>query len=487
MDDDDDLNRKILSDYSDNEIIDYEYNITKKYISYMLDEIEKFNSDNNFSLALDFNEFNKSISTSKTDMNNAIAVISILRKAGSKSSQIFQRKIDAIKDLLGFKFSQEEIETFSNQTSQFISEWLSRLDIDQKYLAQEVSIDTTHLNYRSLVIGITAIYTNVVNNNKSAGVKLAINHASAFTGDELIGTLCGTRPFKSNSTENSAQLLASDQKQGTKSYPTSWNLVDQGIIGPVLNQGSCGCCYSFSATEALEGLYASLNNKTQYFLSQQQIVDCDTTNSGCNGGTYQAAWMYAQSANGLTTSSVYPYTSGNGKPGVCESNLASESVLTLQQSFAYKAIQTDSQMQAAAYTQPVSIAIQASSSCFQNYKSGVLTPQNCNCGTNIDHAVLLVGWGVTSDGTEYWIVKNSWGSSWGNQGYVWIARLPQSTNYCGMYQQSAIPTTAVLTEQCASSTPPTYCQIPSQQGSSNKIVTSLMLLFISFVATIFTI
>lgn len=86
-----------------------------------------------------------------------------------------------------------------------------------------------------------------------------------------------------------------------------------------------------------------------------------------------------------------------------------------------------------------------------------MSPENCDCGTDIDHAVVVVGWGVTSNNTEYWIVKNSWGSSWGNNGYVWIARLPESENYCGMYEDIAYPTSATLTSQCTGSSPPGYC------------------------------
>merc|ERR1711862_539147 len=184
----------------------------------------------------------------------------------------------------------------------------------------------------------------------------------------------------------------------------------KGAVTPVKNQGQCGSCWSFSTTGALEGAY-EIASGNLVSLSEQQFVDCDKVDSGCSGGLMDNGFNFAKS-NALCTEASYPYKAKGGTCAAssCTVGLAKGAVT------GYKDVSADSEsaMISAVTQQPVSIAIEADKSVFQLYKSGVL---QSTCGSQLDHGVLLVGYG-TEDGKDYWKVKNSWGSSWGDAGYV---------------------------------------------------------------------
>jgi len=196
-----------------------------------------------------------------------------------------------------------------------------------------------------------------------------------------------------------------------------------GVVTPVKDQGNCGSCWSFSATGALEGVYAQRYAQTSSWtgFSEQELVSCATTlNNGCNGGLMDYAFKYVINKGGLCSEVAYPYTSGTtGQNGAC--NEASCTINTNLDIASYTDVQTnsDTALMSALDKNPVSVAIQANQPAFQLYKSGVLTG---TCGANLDHGVLAVGYGTYTDGNDYYKVKNSWGTSWGMSGYVLIAR-----------------------------------------------------------------
>jgi len=193
------------------------------------------------------------------------------------------------------------------------------------------------------------------------------------------------------------------------------NWADKGVVTPVKNQGQCGSCWSFSATGAMECDYAIKNGQLRS-LSEQQLVDCSGSygNYGCNGGWYYSAWNYAMAEGGLCTESAYPYTARDGscKASTCGTKYNAPTK--------YTQIKADdeSALQSAVNSGCVSVAIQANQFAFQYYSGGVLEG---GCGTQIDHAVLVTGYGTGSQG-DYWIVKNSWGTGWGEAGYVYICK-----------------------------------------------------------------
>ena len=220
-----------------------------------------------------------------------------------------------------------------------------------------------------------------------------------------------------------------DANQNFTALPTSVDWSAKGAVTDVKNQGNCGSCWSFSATGALEGAY-KIKYGTLISFSEQNLVSCDTIDSACNGGLMDNAFTWTKSNGGLCTESGYPYTSGTtGQQGTCLTTCAKNTGVA-PKSFTDITKNSDSALMTALAQQPVSIAIQANQPAFQLYKSGVLTG---TCGTNLDHGVLAVGYGTWTDGTDYYKVKNSWGTSWGTNGYILIQRgNPQRCGECGI-------------------------------------------------------
>merc|ERR1711959_548032 len=222
----------------------------------------------------------------------------------------------------------------------------------------------------------------------------------------------------------------------TSANPASVDWTTKGAVTPVKNQGQCGSCWAFSTTGSLEGAYQIANGKLLSF-SEQELVDCAGSfgNQGCNGGLMDNGFKYVQS-KGDALESTYSYT---GKTGTCSKSKQSDAAIKGSQVTGFHDVQSDSvaQMEAAVAQGPVSIAIEADQSGFQFYKSGVFSGK---CGTNLDHGVLAVGYG-TDGGKDYWKVKNSWGSTWGQAGYIMMARnIANKKGQCGIAAQPSYPT-----------------------------------------------
>ena len=227
-----------------------------------------------------------------------------------------------------------------------------------------------------------------------------------------------------------------------QSLATSVNWVEKGGVTPVKDQGQCGSCWSFSTTGALEGAYYIAHGELKSF-SEQQLVSCDNRKNGgkdmgCNGGLMDNAFTWIEKNDGLCLEDDYSYTSGTTKQaGTCETTCSVVSDSDIQ-SYVDVIANSDDDMMAALTQQPVSIAIQADQKDFQLYKSGVFTG---SCGTSLDHGVLAVGYG-SEDGNDYYLVKNSWGTTWGDQGYIKLGRgseYNKGAGQCGMLMQASYP------------------------------------------------
>lgn len=208
--------------------------------------------------------------------------------------------------------------------------------------------------------------------------------------------------------------------------PVSLDWRKKNAVTSVKDQGQCGSCWTFSSTGASEGAWA-ITTGDLIDLSEEQLVECATGvqygSHGCNGGQMEGAFKYLIQ-NGQCALSSYPYTSGSGKSGSCKS--CSE----IAHFSSCSDVKPNDQisLKGAVAQQPVAVAIEADTRYFQSYSGGIL--DSVSCGTQLDHGVLIVGYGEES-GEKYWLLKNSWGTSWGEQGYFRILRT-DSTNDPGI-------------------------------------------------------
>jgi C1A family cysteine protease len=256
-------------------------------------------------------------------------------------------------------------------------------------------------------------------NSRDEKYKLGVNQFADLTETEWKATYTGAIPPPA---KDGLPYLGRLAEVEVTADALDWTTM--GAVTPVKDQGQCGSCWSFSTTGAMEGANQVASGRL-VSLAEQQYVDCDTAdgNAGCNGGWPYLAMTYA-SKNGACTESTYPYTAVDGtcKQSSCSLGLAVGAVT------GYSDVSlTDTALASALMGTPVSVTVNAAGS-FQMYTSGVLTG---GCHGSIDHAVLATGFGTLS-GTTYWRVKNSWGTRWGDGGYVNIERDASIRNgaYC---------------------------------------------------------
>lgn len=285
-------------------------------------------------------------------------------------------------------------------------------------------LETRFSIFRKNFIGILAH-----NSDWSQNFTMGVNQFTDLTSDEFrskyinggLKTTVGSYGCKSFSSSASTAPVSID-----------WRT--KGAVTSVKDQGQCGSCWTFSATGAVEGAW-SISKGQLIDLSEQELVDCATGISygshGCNGGEMEGAFKFVIE-NGQCALSSYPYTAKDGSCQKCSpvAHITSCSDVKPNDQVSLKA---------AVAMQPVAVAIEADTRYFQSYSGGVLT--STSCGTSLDHGVLIVGYG-SENGQDYWLVKNSWSSTWGLNGYVKIAK-SSSTNdqgVCGIAMDPSFPT-----------------------------------------------
>jgi KDEL-tailed cysteine endopeptidase len=220
--------------------------------------------------------------------------------------------------------------------------------------------------------------------------------------------------------------------------PSSVDWVAAGAVTPVKNQGQCGSCWSFSTTGSVEGAWF-LKTGDLVSLSEQQLVDCSGPegNMGCDGGMMDQAFEYIIKNGGICSEAAYPYISAGGANGTCHT---CEAVAHLS---GYVDVQPNNEtaLMAAVAQQPVSVAVEADGLDWQFYFGGVVTD---SCGTNLDHGVLVVGYGNDTTAGPFWKVKNSWSITWGEQGYIRLGRGAKFAPHgeCGILMNPSYPVAA---------------------------------------------
>ena len=220
----------------------------------------------------------------------------------------------------------------------------------------------------------------------------------------------------------------------TANLPSEVNWVTAGAVGAVRDQGQCGSCWAFSAVASMEG-HHQIKSGELLDLAEQQCVDCDTQSMGCNGGYQDNCMWYVKDNGGISLEADYPYEAGTN---ACFAEYDGPVQVNAVNPVTSK---SEAQLMAAIALGPTSVTIDAGSDVFYHYTSGVIS--DSSCGTSLDHAVTAVGYGTDeATGLDYYLVRNSWGSGWGDQGYVKIARGPANDwGICGIQEISVYPTT----------------------------------------------
>ena len=306
--------------------------------------------------------------------------------------------------------------------------WPSREQVEQEFESwrHEFQVDFSNafeFMHRLNVFQQNHFYIWLHNSNSSNTYQLGHNQFSHLTNDEFKLRFASLLPNHLRFPR--IAFYGADEA----SVPASVDWVARGAVTAVKNQLQCGSCWSFSATGALEGA-AFLKTGSLVSLSEQQLVDCDKISSGCGGGLMDNAFKYVQHS-GLASEAQYPY---KAVQGTCAATTSTSNPLAPQlvRGIVHLPVGDEAALANAVAAQPVSVAIQADQLSFQFYKSGVLTGE---CGHNLDHGVLLVGYG-TESGIPYWKIKNSWSAKWGEGGYI---RIQKGVGKCGIADAASFP------------------------------------------------
>ncbi|TMW91599.1 hypothetical protein EJD97_014122 [Solanum chilense] len=273
------------------------------------------------------------------------------------------------------------------------------------------------------------------NAGEDKGYKLGVNKFADLTNEEFRVLHTGYKSSSHPKIMSSSKPKTHFRYGNMTDVPPIMDWRRKGAVTPIKDQMECGCCWAFSAVAAMEGLHQLKTGKL-IPLSEQELVDCDVEGEdlGCTGGLLDTAFQFIIKNKGLTTEANYPYQAADG---VCNKK---KSALSVAKITGYEDVPANNEkalLQAVA-NQPVSVAIDGSSFDFQFYSSGVFSG---SCSTWLNHAVTAVGYGAASDGTKYWIIKNSWGSKWGENGYAHMKRdIDDKKGLCGLAMKASYPT-----------------------------------------------
>jgi len=293
-------------------------------------------------------------------------------------------------------------------------EWSEFLNFQKKYDKVYNSLEQFEARFEIFRDNLQTILSHNLENKYN--FTLEVNHFSDLTSEEF-------KKYYTNSLlESNRYGCKSFSSDNFDSLPSSIDWRKKGAVTSVKDQGQCGSCWAFSSTAATEGAWAIATGNL-VDLSEQELVDCATGfnygSHGCSGGQMDGGFKFVIE-NGLCKATDYPYISGTTKTeDTCKSSNCLSDVKKSTATCMDVMVNNERVLKTAASQQPVAVAIEADTRYFQFYSGGIL--DSVDCGTKLDHGVLLTGYGE-ENGKKYWLVKNSWSSSWGEDGYVRIER-----------------------------------------------------------------
>jgi len=318
------------------------------------------------------------------------------------------------------------------------------------------SVESDFQTFQTLMFKYNRIYDSPAELAKRFSIfqenaqRLATYRALHFaeTGETGEDVLDFTKFFDVSRTEFATQYLNRQPSPGPinaavfngpigAAPPTTVDWRTKGAVTDVKDQGQCGSCWAFSATEGIESAWFLAGNKLTA-LSPQQIVSCDTTDSGCDGGDLPTAYAYVKQAGGLESDAVYPYTSGTGDQGTCKFKKANVVAHISNFTYATPPCQDSCNKQNETLLAINVAAVGPSSICvdaepWQFYSGGVFTGSGCgHAYSDLDHCVQIVGYNAAGS-APYWIVRNSWNTDWGISGYIYLA---MNKNVCGVADEA---------------------------------------------------
>jgi len=266
--------------------------------------------------------------------------------------------------------------------------------------------------------------------------RLGVNEYADWTFEEFKDIFLGTRyNLSTNKQGSSGRFL---RLPPHVQIPDRIDWRDLGAVTEVKNQGQCGSCWAFSSTGSLEAAHFRLTGKL-VSLSEQQLVDCSNnySNKGCNGGWMDNAFQYIKAVGGIDTEDSYPYHGHNEKCHFNKNQIGS----TCSGYVDLEPGNENALKEAVATVGPVSVAIDVTEKKFMLYKDGVFFDSTCsNKSESLNHGVLVVGYGadiLSQKAVKYWSVKNSWGKTWGESGFIRMAR--DNENMCGISSLPVYP------------------------------------------------
>ncbi|WOG89756.1 hypothetical protein DCAR_0208995 [Daucus carota subsp. sativus] len=320
-------------------------------------------------------------------------------------------------------------------SSQIFSEGYIR-NMHEQWISQHGRVykDAAEKKMRFRIFKKNVQLIEAFNRGEDKGFKLAVNHFADITDDEFRKLHTGFNDsLKPSSSANSTPEGTFFKYADIKDVPSSIDWRDKGAVTPIKVQGQCASCYAFSAVAAVEGI-TQITQGDLISLSEQQIVDCDKDDYGCNYGDMRNVFNYIIRNNGITTEYSYPYT---GSQGPCQYNSTNNPAAKIN-GFQFVPRNSEADLLKAVANQPVSVGIHSTDYQFKFYSGGIL---NFDCGTELDHAVTIVGYGTNSDGIKYWIVKNSWNPAWGDAGFAYLIRdYKNPQGICGIAIYATYPT-----------------------------------------------